>query len=76
MLDTRNFVLARADGSTKWETFKSPADTILLTQVLNPGMTLCRRIIPTMLGGIKFCSDISCNLHVKSASVGCAIKIR
>nr|CAB3448999.1 unnamed protein product [Digitaria exilis] len=34
MLDTGNFVLAAADGSTKWGTFDNPADTILLTQVV------------------------------------------
>ncbi|KAF0913079.1 hypothetical protein E2562_020232 [Oryza meyeriana var. granulata] len=32
MLDTGNFVLASRDGSTKWGTFESPADTILPTQ--------------------------------------------
>ncbi|BAS89678.1 G-type lectin S-receptor-like serine/threonine-protein kinase LECRK1 [Oryza sativa Japonica Group] len=32
MLDTGNFVLLGADGSTKWGTFDSPADTILPTQ--------------------------------------------
>ncbi|TVU07278.1 hypothetical protein EJB05_47327, partial [Eragrostis curvula] len=47
MLDTGNFVLAGADGSTKWGTFNNPADTILLTQVLTPGMMLRSRIIPT-----------------------------
>jgi hypothetical protein len=35
MLDSGNFVLAAADGSTKWGTFNNPADTILLTQELN-----------------------------------------
>jgi hypothetical protein len=58
MLNTGNFVLSGADGSTKWETFKSPADTILLTQVLNPGMTLRSRIIPTDYSAGRFLLDI------------------
>ncbi|PVH32493.1 hypothetical protein PAHAL_9G411700 [Panicum hallii] len=59
MLDTGNFVLAAADGSTMWGTFDSPADTILPTQVLTPGMTLRSRIIPTDYSGGRFLVNIT-----------------
>ncbi|OEL24098.1 G-type lectin S-receptor-like serine/threonine-protein kinase LECRK4, partial [Dichanthelium oligosanthes] len=54
MLDSGNCVLIAPDGSTKWETFKNPADTILPTQVLNPGMKLRSRIIPTDYSNGRF----------------------
>lgn len=54
MLNTGNFVLAAADGSTKWGTFNNPADTILPTQVLTPGMKLRSRIIPTDYSNGRF----------------------
>ncbi|CAO2034142.1 unnamed protein product [Urochloa humidicola] len=54
MLDAGNFVLVAADGSTKWESFKNPADTILLTQVLTPRMNLRSRIIPTDYSNGRF----------------------
>lgn len=34
MRDTGNFVLLGADGTTKWQTFDMPSDTILPTQVI------------------------------------------
>jgi hypothetical protein len=54
MLDAGNFVLVAADGSTKWESFKNPTDTILLSQVLTPGMNLRSRIIPTDYSNGRF----------------------
>ncbi|CAN6382139.1 unnamed protein product [Urochloa humidicola] len=54
MLDSGNFMLAGPDGSAKWETFKNPADTILLTQVLSTGMKLCSQIIPTNYSNGRF----------------------
>jgi hypothetical protein len=59
MLDTGNFVLAAADGSTKWGTFNNPADTILPTQVLTPGMALRSRIIPTDYSNGRFLLDVA-----------------
>ncbi|XP_012703125.1 G-type lectin S-receptor-like serine/threonine-protein kinase LECRK4 [Setaria italica] len=58
MLNTGNFVLAAADGSTKWGTFNNPADTILPTQVLTPGMKLRSRIIPTDYSNGRFLLDL------------------
>ncbi|CAL5018204.1 unnamed protein product [Urochloa decumbens] len=58
MLDTGNFVLVAADGTTKWGTFKDPADTILPTQVLTPGMTLHSRIIATDYSNGRFILNI------------------
>ncbi|KAJ1270141.1 hypothetical protein BS78_06G032200 [Paspalum vaginatum] len=58
MLDTGNFVLVAADGSTLWGTFDTPTDTILLTQVLTPGMTLRSRIIPTDYSNGRFLLDM------------------
>ena len=58
MLDAGNFVLVAADGSTKWESFKNPADTILLSQVLTPGMNLRSRIIPTDYSNGRFLLDL------------------
>ncbi|TVU07279.1 hypothetical protein EJB05_47328, partial [Eragrostis curvula] len=58
LLDTGNFVLAAADGSTKWGTFDSPADPILPTQVLTPGMKLRSRIIPTDYSDGRFLLNI------------------
>ncbi|RLM65536.1 G-type lectin S-receptor-like serine/threonine-protein kinase RLK1 [Panicum miliaceum] len=58
VLDTGNFVLAAADGSTKWGTFDNPADTILPSQVLTPGTKLHSRIIATpMAGAISSMAD-------------------
>ncbi|TKW03451.1 hypothetical protein SEVIR_7G024700v4 [Setaria viridis] len=54
MLDTGNFILAAADGSTKWGTFDNPADTILLTQVLTPETKLHSRIIATDYSNGRF----------------------
>jgi len=59
MLNTGNFVLAAADGSTKWGTFNNPADTILPTQVLTPGMALRSRIIPTDYSNGRFLLDVA-----------------
>ncbi|CAL5028629.1 unnamed protein product [Urochloa decumbens] len=58
LLDSGNFVLVAADGSTKWESFKNPTDTILLTQVLTPGMKLRSRIIPTDYSNGRFLLDL------------------
>ena len=58
MLDAGNFVLVAADGSTKWESFKNPADTILLSQVLTPRMNLRSRIIPTDYSNGRFLLDL------------------
>ncbi|AQK79998.1 receptor-like protein kinase 1 [Zea mays] len=54
MLDTGNFVLAAADGSSKWGTFDNPADTILLTQVLTPETKLHSRTIATDYSNGRF----------------------
>nr|CAB3445765.1 unnamed protein product [Digitaria exilis] len=59
MLDTGNFVLAAADGSTKWGAFHNPADTILLTQVLTPETKLHSRIITTDYSNRHECSKDS-----------------
>ncbi|XP_062225226.1 G-type lectin S-receptor-like serine/threonine-protein kinase LECRK4 [Phragmites australis] len=61
MLDVGNFVLAAADGSPKWETFNSPADTILLTQVLTTPKTLRSRIIATDYSSGRFLLDLQNN---------------
>ncbi|XP_062225229.1 G-type lectin S-receptor-like serine/threonine-protein kinase LECRK4 [Phragmites australis] len=61
MLDTGNFVLAAADGSTKWETFNNPADTILLTQVLTTPKTLRSRIIATDYSNGRFLLNLQAN---------------
>lgn len=47
MLNTGNFVLARQDYVNLWESFNSPTDTILPTQVLNQDSTLVSRISET-----------------------------
>ncbi|GJN12114.1 hypothetical protein PR202_ga30366 [Eleusine coracana subsp. coracana] len=62
MLDTGNFVLDAADGSTKWGTFNNPADTILPTQILTPGMTLRSRIIATDYSDGRFLLNMRNNL--------------
>ncbi|CAN6234399.1 unnamed protein product [Urochloa humidicola] len=61
MLDTGNFILAAADGSTKWGTFDNPADTILLTQVLTPGMKLHSRITATDYSNGQFVLNLQNN---------------
>ncbi|CBI25140.3 unnamed protein product, partial [Vitis vinifera] len=43
MLESGNSVLASEDSSYVWESFKSPADTILPTQVLEIGGMLSSR---------------------------------
>lgn len=45
MLDTGNFVLYGKDGSIKWESFASPTDTILPSQVLVKGTVLRSRLM-------------------------------
>ncbi|KAK7859592.1 g-type lectin s-receptor-like serine/threonine-protein kinase lecrk2 [Quercus suber] len=47
MLNTGNFVLARQDYVYLWESFYSPTDTILPTQVLNQGSILVSRVSET-----------------------------
>ncbi|CAN6234310.1 unnamed protein product [Urochloa humidicola] len=54
LLDSGNFVLAAADGSTKWGTFNNPADTILLTQVLTTPKMLRSRITTTDYSNGRF----------------------
>ncbi|XP_062225224.1 G-type lectin S-receptor-like serine/threonine-protein kinase LECRK4 [Phragmites australis] len=61
MLDVGNFVLAAADGSTKWETFNNPTDTILLTQVLTPPKMLRSRIIATDYSSGRFLLNLQNN---------------
>ncbi|KAF8783782.1 hypothetical protein HU200_000220 [Digitaria exilis] len=61
MLDTGNFVLAAADGSTKWGAFHNPADTILLTQVLTPETKLHSRIITTDYSNRQFLLNLKNN---------------
>ncbi|CAO2034143.1 unnamed protein product [Urochloa humidicola] len=61
MLDTGNFILAAADGSTKWGTFDNPADTILPTQVLTPGMKLHSRITATDYSNGQFILSLQNN---------------
>ncbi|WVZ84086.1 hypothetical protein U9M48_031157 [Paspalum notatum var. saurae] len=58
MLDTGNFVMVAADGSTLWGTFDTPTDTILLTQEITPGMTLRSRIMPTDYSNGRFLLDM------------------
>nr|CAB3486537.1 unnamed protein product [Digitaria exilis] len=62
MLDTGNFVLTDADGSTKWGTFDNPADTILLTQVLTPKMKLHGRINATDYSNGQFLLNLQNNV--------------
>jgi hypothetical protein len=45
MLDTGNFVLYGKDGSIKWESFASPTETILPSQVLPKGAVLHSRLM-------------------------------
>jgi len=61
VLDTGNFVLAAADGSTKWGTFDNPADTILPSQVLTPGTKLHSRIIATNYSNGRFILNLQNN---------------
>ncbi|KAG8064051.1 hypothetical protein GUJ93_ZPchr0004g39281 [Zizania palustris] len=55
MLNTGNFVVAAAGGSSiSWETFKNPTDTILISQVLSPGMALRSRLLTTDYSNGRF----------------------
>lgn len=47
MLNTGNVVLARQDYVNLWESFNSPTDTILPTQVLNQDSILVSRVSET-----------------------------
>uniref|UniRef100_A0A0A9DW73 Receptor-like serine/threonine-protein kinase n=1 Tax=Arundo donax TaxID=35708 RepID=A0A0A9DW73_ARUDO len=61
MLDAGNFVLAAADGSTKWETFSNPTDTILPTQVLTPPNMLRSQILDTDYSNGRFLLNLQTN---------------
>ncbi|KAL6650410.1 hypothetical protein ACP70R_009335 [Stipagrostis hirtigluma subsp. patula] len=61
MLDTGNFILAAADGSTRWETFTNPTDTILLTQELTPSMVLRSRLLATDYSDGRFLLNMQTN---------------
>ncbi|KAF0887796.1 hypothetical protein E2562_004019 [Oryza meyeriana var. granulata] len=54
MLNTGNFRLLGTDGTTKWETFGSPSDTILPTQVLPLGTALHSRLLTTDYSNGRF----------------------
>ncbi|KAF0887799.1 hypothetical protein E2562_004022 [Oryza meyeriana var. granulata] len=54
MLNTGNFRLLGTDGTTKWETFGSPSDTILPTQVLPLGTALHSRLLATDYSNGRF----------------------
>uniref|UniRef100_A0A0D9W2M0 non-specific serine/threonine protein kinase n=1 Tax=Leersia perrieri TaxID=77586 RepID=A0A0D9W2M0_9ORYZ len=59
MLDTGNFVIAAAGGSTvSWETFSYPTNTILVTQVLSPGKVLRSRLLTTDYSNGRFLLNI------------------
>ena len=55
MPNTGNFVLARQDYVNLWESFNSPIDTILPTQVLNKGGILVSRVTETNYSNGNFC---------------------
>uniref|UniRef100_A0ACD5YZD4 Uncharacterized protein n=1 Tax=Avena sativa TaxID=4498 RepID=A0ACD5YZD4_AVESA len=56
MLDTGDFMLVGTDGTPTWETFDTPADTILPTQVLPLGqdMVVRSRLIATDYSNGRF----------------------
>uniref|UniRef100_A0A0D9W2L8 non-specific serine/threonine protein kinase n=1 Tax=Leersia perrieri TaxID=77586 RepID=A0A0D9W2L8_9ORYZ len=54
MFNTGNFMLFGTNGTTKWETFGSPSDTILPTQVLPLGTTLHSRLLVTDYSNGRF----------------------
>ncbi|KAJ3700073.1 hypothetical protein LUZ61_003778 [Rhynchospora tenuis] len=47
MLDTGNFVLYNSSRKPIWQSFENPSDTILPTQVLQPGSVLMSRLMAT-----------------------------
>lgn len=54
MLDTGNFVLVGADDSVNWQSFDTPTDTILPSQVLDPGTELQARLTATDYSSGRF----------------------
>ncbi|CAN1158016.1 G-type lectin S-receptor-like serine/threonine-protein kinase LECRK3, partial [Linum perenne] len=56
MLDTGNFVLAAGRSFNIWETFDVPTDTLLPTQIVNPGFQLISKYSRTnySMGRFKF----------------------
>lgn len=54
MLDTGNFVLVGTDNSIKWQSFDTPTDTILPSQVLDPGTELQARLTTTDYSSGRF----------------------
>uniref|UniRef100_A0A0D9W2L3 non-specific serine/threonine protein kinase n=1 Tax=Leersia perrieri TaxID=77586 RepID=A0A0D9W2L3_9ORYZ len=58
MLNTGNFKLLGIDGTTKWETFDSPSDTILPTQVLPLKTALYSRLLATDYSNGRFLLNV------------------
>uniref|UniRef100_A0A803LIS4 non-specific serine/threonine protein kinase n=1 Tax=Chenopodium quinoa TaxID=63459 RepID=A0A803LIS4_CHEQI len=54
ILDTGNFVLATKASATLWQSFDEPTDTLLPTQVLNPGGQLIARYKEHNYSGGRF----------------------
>ncbi|KAG1363887.1 G-type lectin S-receptor-like serine/threonine-protein kinase LECRK2 [Cocos nucifera] len=54
MLDTGNFVLVGTHASVVWQSFDTPTDTILPSQVLGPGTGLLARLTATDYSSGRF----------------------
>ncbi|XP_010928440.1 G-type lectin S-receptor-like serine/threonine-protein kinase LECRK2 [Elaeis guineensis] len=54
MLDTGNFVLVGTHASVVWQSFDTPTDTILPSQVLHPGTELHARLTATNYSSGRF----------------------
>ncbi|XP_071690325.1 G-type lectin S-receptor-like serine/threonine-protein kinase LECRK3 [Rutidosis leptorrhynchoides] len=54
MNDTGNFVLVSNDSRNLWESFKSPSDTLLPTQVMNLGFVMNSKMSRTNFSGGRF----------------------
>ncbi|KAG8043130.1 hypothetical protein GUJ93_ZPchr0586g11360 [Zizania palustris] len=70
---TREILWLRLQGSSiSWETFKNPTDTILISQVLSPGMALRSRLLTTDYsnGRIYISMDNGTQIDLASAAVG------
>ncbi|WVZ84085.1 hypothetical protein U9M48_031156 [Paspalum notatum var. saurae] len=69
MLDTGNFVLAGADGYTKWGTFDNPKDTIVHTQGLSPEIKLHRQITATDYSSGRLLLDVQNNIDEADSTI-------
>uniref|UniRef100_A0ACD5ZKB7 Uncharacterized protein n=1 Tax=Avena sativa TaxID=4498 RepID=A0ACD5ZKB7_AVESA len=69
MLDTGNFVLYGEDGSIKWESFASPTDTILPSQVLPEGAVLRSRLMDNDYSDGRFVLSIEVDGNLRFYTV-------